>query len=211
MTSHPLSRRFDPVQDILPPREPVPHSVEGSAEARGTATPGSHSRASLDLLMPLVYDELRDVARRQLTVRAGGGTLSATGLVHEAYLKLARQNHLAWRDAPHFLALFSLAMRHILVDRAKARLAVKREGLAPPVTLDEQLIPDECLPEALLQISDAVEQLAAEEPRLAQVIDCRFFGGFSEPEIAESLGVTVRTVQRDWAKARMLLRRALER
>ena len=108
------------------------------------------------------------------------------------------------------MALAALAMRHVLVDRAKARLASKREGSARRVTLDEQLIPDASQPEVLLQISDALERLAAEEPRLAWIVECRFFGGFSEPEIAEALDVTVRTVQREWVKARMLLRRALE-
>ena len=169
-----------------------------------------HSRATLDGLMPVLYDELREAARRQLAVRAGAGTLSTTGLVHEAYLKLARQTRLSWRDRHHFMAIAALAMRHVLVDRAKARLREKREGSGRRVTLDEQLIPDASQPEALLQINDALERLAAEEPRLARIVDCRFFGGFSEPEIADALGVTVRTVQRDWVKARVLLRRALE-
>jgi RNA polymerase sigma factor (TIGR02999 family) len=185
----------------------VPLSGDVSAVPQ-TPAPGAHSRATLDQLMPLVYEELRAIARRQLAGR-GAGTLSTTGLVHEAYLRLARQHQLAWRDGSHFLALFALAMRHVLVDRAKARLRLKREGSARPVTLDEQLISDTHQPDALLQISQAIEQLAQVEPRLAQVVDCRFFGGFSEPEIAEALGVTVRTVQRDWAKARLLLRRAL--
>jgi RNA polymerase sigma factor (TIGR02999 family) len=160
--------------------------------------------------MPVLYDELRAAARRQLALGPEGGTLSATGLVHEAYLKIARQTILSWRDRSHFMALASLAMRHVLVDRAKARLRHKREGLARPVTLEEQLIADAQQPEALLQINDALERLAAEEPRLAHIVDCRFFGGFSEPELADALGVTVRTVQRDWVKARALLRRALE-
>jgi RNA polymerase sigma factor (TIGR02999 family) len=107
------------------------------------------------------------------------------------------------------MALASLAMRHVLVDRAKARLRHKREGAGRPVTLEEQLIADAHQPEALLQISDALERLSAEEPRLARIVECRFFGGFSEPEIADALGVTVRTVQRDWVKARAFLGRAL--
>jgi RNA polymerase sigma factor (TIGR02999 family) len=162
--------------------------------------------------MPALYDELRHAARQQLALGpdGGGGTLSATGLVHEAYLKIARQTHISWRDRAHFMALASLAMRHVLVDRAKARLRSKREGSARAVTLEEHLVADAHQPEALLQISDALERLAAEDPRLARIVDCRFFGGFSEPEIAEALGVTVRTVQREWVKARALLRRALE-
>lgn len=168
-----------------------------------------HSHAALDRLMPVLYEELRQAARQQLARGPDAGTLSATGLVHEAYLKIARQSQLFWRDRAHFMALASLAMRHVLVDRAKARLRHKREGAGRPVTLEEQLIADAHQPEALLQISDALERLAAEEPRLARIVECRFFGGFSEPEIADALGVTVRTVQRDWVKARAFLGRAL--
>jgi RNA polymerase sigma factor (TIGR02999 family) len=160
--------------------------------------------------MPVLYAELREAAGKQLALNPDGGTLSATGLVHEAYLKIARQSDLYWRDREHFMALSALAMRHVLVDRAKARLRRKREGSVRAVTLDEHLIADAQQPEALLQISDALERLALEAPRLARIVECRFFGGFSEPEIAEALGVTVRTVQREWVKARALLRRALE-
>lgn len=171
--------------------------------------PELHGRSTLDQLMPLVYDDLRAIARRQLAVRASGGTLSTTGLVHEAYIKLAEQARISWRDRAHFYALSALAMRHVLVDRAKARLADKRGGARRQVTLDEALIPGDDQPEVLLIVNDAIDRLAKVEPRLAEMVDFRFFGGFSEEEIAEALGVTTRTVQRDWAKARMLLRRAL--
>ena len=100
-------------------------------------------------------------------------------------------------------------MRHVLVDRAKARLTQKRDGGFQRVTLDTEQISRDDQPEALLELNDAVERLATAEPRLARVVDCRFFGGLSEEETAEALGVTTRTVQRDWAKAKMLLRRAL--
>ncbi len=173
------------------------------------SVPGPHGREILDQLMPQVYEDLRAIARRQLAIRAGGGTLSTTGLVHEAYLKLAEQARVSWRDRGHFYALSALAMRHVLVDRAKARMAYKRGGGRQQVTLDEALIPSDDQPEVLLQLNDAIDRLAAVEPRLAKLVDCRFFGGLSEEEIAEALGVTPRTVQRDWAKARMLLRRAL--
>jgi RNA polymerase sigma factor (TIGR02999 family) len=166
-------------------------------------------RDSLDRLMPAVYDELRAIARRQLSGREGGGTLSTTGLVHEAYLKLVDHSRIAWRDRSHFFALASVAMRHVLVDRARARLAQKREGGVRRVTLDSGLIAAPDQPEAMLQLSDAIERLAHVEPRLARVVDCRFFGGMSDDEIADALQVTTRTVQRDWVKARMLLRRAL--
>ena len=166
-------------------------------------------RESLDRLVPQVYEELRAIARRQLAIRAGGGTLSTTGLVHEAYLKLAAQAGLGWNDRGHFVALAALAMRHVLVDRAKARFTAKRGGERQQITFDDEMIPAIEQPEILLQLSEAIDALAAVEPRLAQVIDCRFFGGMSEEELAEALGVTTRTVQRDCAKARMLLRRAL--
>lgn len=167
-------------------------------------------RDTLDRLMPEVYEALRDIARRQLSGREGGGTLSTTGLVHEAYLKLVNQSRIAWRDRSHFFALASVAMRHVLVDRARARLALKREGGLHRITLDDELIAAPDQPEAVLQLSEVIERLAEVEPRLARVVDCRFFGGMNDEEIAGALEVTTRTVQRDWVKARMLLRRALE-
>jgi RNA polymerase sigma factor (TIGR02999 family) len=166
-------------------------------------------RESLDALMPIVYEHLRAIARRQLSQRNGNGTLSTTGLVHETYLKLVDQSRIAWSDRGHFFALASVAMRHVLVDRAKARLAMKREGHNNRVTLDEELISVSAQPAALLEINDAIDRLSAIDPRLTKVVECRFFGGLSEDETAEALGITTRTVQRDWAKARMLLRRAL--
>ncbi len=170
----------------------------------------SGRHGAVDRLVPLVYHELRAIAHRQLGARAGGSTLSTTELVHEAYLKLVDQSQAEWRDRAHFLALASVAMRHVLVDRAKARVAIKRGGGRRQVTFDEGTIHLDDQPEALLQLDEALERLAIVEPRLARVVECRFFGGLTEEEIAEVLGVTVRTVQRDWAKARMLLRRALE-
>jgi RNA polymerase sigma factor (TIGR02999 family) len=160
--------------------------------------------------MPLVYDELRVIAHRRLAASARGGTLSTTALVHEAYLKLVDQSRADWRDRAHFLALASLAMRHVLVDRAKARNTQKRGGERRRITLDAAHIAIDDQPDALLQLDEAMSRLAELQPRLARVVECRFFGGLTEEEIAEALGVTVRTVQRDWAKARMLLQRALE-
>jgi len=166
-------------------------------------------RESLDSLMPIVYEHLRSIAHHQLAVRDGGATLSTTGLVHEAYLKLVEQSRIAWSDRAHFFALASVAMRHVLVDRARAHLAEKREGALLRVTLDDEGIGDASQPEVMLEINDAVDRLAEVEPRLAKVVECRFFGGLSEEETATALGITIRTVQRDWVKARMLLRRAL--
>ncbi len=181
--------------DQPPPRDILPDLRSGR-------------RGSLDRLLPIVYAELRAIAHRQLGAR--GGTLSTTELVHEAYLKLVDQSQAGWRDRAHFLALAAVAMRHVLVDRAKARAALKRGGDRRRISLDAGEIGVDDQPEALLQLDEALDRLAAAEPRLARVVECRFFGGLSEAEIAEALAVTVRTVQRDWAKARMLLRRALE-
>lgn len=174
-----------------------------------SAEHGQEAGKSLDSLMPIVYEQLRHIARRQLSVRAGGGTLNTTGLVHEAYIKLSDQADASWTDRAHFLALASVAMRHVLVDHAKARLTKKRGGEHLRVTLDNEHVALDDQPEVLLDINDALDRLAQVEPRLAQVVECRFFGGLSEDETAEALSITTRTVQRDWVKARMLLRRAL--
>jgi RNA polymerase sigma factor (TIGR02999 family) len=165
---------------------------------------------SLDRVIPLVYQELRVMAHRQIASRGRGGTLQTTALVHEAYLKLVDQSRADWRDRAHFLAVASIAMRHVLVDRAKARLALKRGGALRRITFDEQEIGRDDQPDALVQLDEALERLGEVEPRLVRVVEFRFFGGLTEEEIAEALGLTVRTVQRDWAKARMMLRRALE-
>lgn len=167
------------------------------------------SRESIDRLVPALYEELRAIAHRRIARQPDGATLETTGLVHEVYLKLVDRSEARVRDRAHFLALASLAMRHVLVDRAKTRGRLKRGGAAGWITFDEERIPVDDQPEALLQLDDALSWLASLEPRLARVVECRFFGGLSEAEIAEALGVTERTVQRDWAKARMLLRRAL--
>ena len=158
----------------------------------------------------LFRSELRAIAHRRIARRPNGGTLETTGLVHEVYLKLVDQSGAGVQERAPFLALASLAMRHVLVDRAKARGRLKRGGTTGWITFDEDRIAVDDQPEALLQLDDALSWLASLEPRLARVVECRFFGGLSEAEIAEALGVAERTVQRDWAKARMLLRRALE-
>jgi RNA polymerase sigma factor (TIGR02999 family) len=101
-------------------------------------------------------------------------------------------------------------MRHVLVDRARARSTVKRGGVRRQITLDDEALAVEDQPEVLLQLNEALDRLATMDPRLAQVVECRFFGGLTEQETAEALGLTTRTVQRDWVKARVLLRRVLE-
>lgn len=150
------------------------------------------------------------MAHGRLAARGGGGTLSTTAVVHEAYLKLAGHARAGWRDRGHFLAQASLAMRHVLVDRARERAALKRGGANRHVTLDDEQVGADDQAETMLHLDDALHRLAAFEPRLARVVECRFFGGLTEAETADALGLTVRTVQRDWVKARVLLRRALD-
>ena len=196
------------METMAEPEHVGPTSTEVLAALR------SGNRETLDSLVPLLYDELRAIASRHLARgrRAGAqdGTLATTALVNEAYLKLVAQHDAQWRDRAHFLALVAVAMRQILIDRARARSADKRGGGAMDVTLDEHGLAVDQSPERLLEIDEALQRLAAVEPRMAQVVECRFFGGLSEEEIAEALSVTVRTVQRDWVKARALLRRALD-
>ena len=170
---------------------------------------------SVDSLVALTYDELRAIAHRHLArgrqVGVREGTLDTTALVNEAYLKLVDQATARPNDRAHFLAIATVAMRHILIDRARARAARKRGGGQPAVTLDGDALAAADDPEVLLEINEALDRLALVDARLARVVECRFFGGMSEEEIAEVLGVTVRTVQRDWVRARMLLRRELAR
>ena len=168
---------------------------------------------STDELVTFAYNELRTIAHARLIARGrggGNGTLSTTALVHEAYLKLVDQSPSGWRDRSHFFAVASLAMRHVLVDCAKARATLKRGGERRRITLDDADIAVDDQAEALLQLDDALGRLAEVEPRLARVVECRFFGGLTEEEIAGALGVTVRTVRRDWVKARVMLRHVLE-
>lgn len=197
-----------------PPAYPGPTDrspdLSAATAARGDVLKELRSKhGQLDELIPLVYNELRAIAHRQLAVRARGSTLSTTALVHETYLKLVDQSRADWRDRAHFLAVASIAMRHVLVDRAKAQGTLKRGGTRRRITLEDAHIAVDDQPQALLQLDEAMNRLAQLQPRLARVVECRFFGGLTEDEIAEALGVTVRTVQRDWAKARMLLQRDL--
>ena len=162
-------------------------------------------RAAFDRLLGLVYDELRQVARRQLARERDDHTLRATDLVHEVYLKLAGRPSPDARDRAHFLALAARAMRQVLVDHARQRAADKRGGGLHRTTLDDAdalaLPADE-----LLALDDA---LAALGERQRQVVEWRFFGGLTEPEIASLLGVTERTVRRDWVTARARLYQVL--
>jgi RNA polymerase sigma factor (TIGR02999 family) len=140
----------------------------------------------------------------------GAVSLNTTALVHEAYLKLAGSAGPQWRDRSHFFALASKVMRQILVDRARARATLKRGAKRRVTTFDEQTIAADEQADSLLDLDEALNRLASVAPRLAHVVECRFFGGMTDAEIADVLGVTERTVRRDWDKARLLLRSALD-
>jgi len=166
-------------------------------------------REAFDQILPLVYHELRRAARRELSVRPSD-SLSTTALVHELYLKFSRAERADWRNRAHFLGVASVAMRHILVDRARRRRAEKRGGPHRHVTLDDDLMAAaDSQAESLLELHEALDKLAKLDERLARVVECRFFGGMTEQETAEALHVAVRTVRRDWIKARGLLYQSL--
>ncbi len=161
---------------------------------------------ALDRLLPLVYEDLRRVARRQLDHEGEGHTLQTTALIHEAYMKLASGGSVSASSRAHFLAIAARAMRQVLVDYARKRKAAKRGGGVISVTLGDLAQPADASAEDLLALDEALEQL---DPRQRQVIECRFFGGMEEKDIAAVLGVSERTVRRDWVKARAWLYQAL--
>jgi RNA polymerase sigma factor (TIGR02999 family) len=156
---------------------------------------------AMDRLYSMVYEELRRVAHRQLRLERPGHTLGTTGLVHETYVRLVDQTRVEWRDRAQFFGAAAGAMRRILVDYARRNHAARRGGGARPLSLDEDA-PAAERSELMLALDEALERLAAFDRRLSQVVECRYFGGLTEEETAEVLGVTRRTVQRDWAKAR---------
>jgi RNA polymerase sigma factor (TIGR02999 family) len=158
-------------------------------------------------LMPIFYQDIRRLARRERRRVSAGVTLQTTALVHEAYIKLHASPEFNNRE--HFLRAAALAMRHVLVTHARERLAAKRGGGEMPVPLEdapEVPVDDDAV---LLEINEALERLAKINPRLAYVVECRFFAGFDDAETAIALGLTDRTVRRDWIKARAWLSREL--
>jgi RNA polymerase sigma factor (TIGR02999 family) len=158
-----------------------------------------------DRLLPLVYDELRRIARRQLRRERAGHTLNTTALVHEAYLKLVDQTRVPYEDRAHFFGIASRAMRQVLVSHARKYRAAKRGGEWRRVPFDEAEIRVDERAETLLALDEALTRLTEMNERLARVVECRFFGGMTEAETAAALGVTDRTVRRDWTKARLWL------
>lgn len=164
---------------------------------------------ALDRLVPHVYDELHRIAHRELSRRGGDGTLRTTGLLHEAYLKLVDQSRVEVDDRGHFLALAATAMRHVVIDRARARAAQKRGGDWRRITFEDALSASVREPEGLIALDGAMTRLRRFEERLFRVVECRFFGGLTVGETASALGIAPRTVDRDWARAKAWLYREL--
>jgi RNA polymerase sigma factor (TIGR02999 family) len=161
--------------------------------------------AAQETLFLRLYAELRVIADRLLRREAPGHTLQPTALVHEAWFKLAGPSAPRAADRSHFLALAARAMRQVLVDSARRRRAAKRGGALVDMTLSDDRLGLVIPLDDLIAVDDALTRLAANDERLARVVELRFFAGLNEEEIAEALGVTSRTVQRDWAKARAWL------
>jgi RNA polymerase sigma factor (TIGR02999 family) len=166
-------------------------------------------RAAFDRLVPHVYDELRKIAHRHLRRGPRGATLDTTGLVHEAYLKLAASPGLRLHDRGHLLAVTARAMRQVIVSRARARLSQKRGGGEVAAALEEERVGTSPSPEWLLDLDRALDGLRDRDELLARVFECRFFAGLGEEETAEALGVPLRTSQRAWMRARAWLRAEL--
>jgi len=171
----------------------------------------------MERLIPAVYEELRRVAHRQLAGEPTGHTLSTTALVHEAYLRLAGQTQLDWTNRAQFFGLAARVMRRVLVDYARHHRAARRGGASQrPVSLedaesgaDADALAVAARGDELLALDEALERLTAVDARAARVVECRFFGGLTEPETAEALGVSERTVSGDWLMAKGWLYRAL--
>lgn len=174
---------------------------------------GNGDTSAADQLMPLVYDELHRAAVRAMRGEAVGHTLQPTALVNEAYLRLADQSHPRWQNRAQFFGVAAQLMRRVLVDHARARISEKRGGGERPITLDD--VHDVSQPSEqsngvdVLGLHDALEKLAALDPKQARIVELRYFGGLSIDETAEALGISAATVKREWAFARAWLRREL--
>jgi RNA polymerase sigma factor (TIGR02999 family) len=172
---------------------------------------GGGDDAALGLLAEYVYPELRLMARRYLKNERPGNTLQATALVHEVYLRLIDVTRVEWRERAQFFAMAAQMMRRILVDAARARGAQKRGAMAPKVDFDETAVLSRAPDRSMVALDEALTEFMRLAPRPAKVVELRYFGGLTEEEIGAALGVTPRTVRRDWDLARAWLLRELRR
>lgn len=164
-----------------------------------------------DKLIPVVYDELKRLARAYMRRERPDHTLQTTALVHEAYLKLVRQQAVNWQGRSHFFGIAAQLMRRILVDHARGHLRKKRGGEKIVLPLDEALVFSPEHSEELVRLNEALERLSAIDPRQGKIVELRFFGGLSVEETSEFLGVSAKTVKRDWAVAKVWLHGELRR
>jgi RNA polymerase sigma-70 factor, ECF subfamily len=171
---------------------------------------GDGDESSLQILIPLVYEELRKIAHRQMARERAGHTLQTTALVNEAYLRLVGAAEIPWHDRAHFLALSAQLMRRVLVDHARGRGRAKRGGSMMKLSIDESLAIPVGPDNNLLALDDALKALAAADERKAKTIELRYFGGFSVEETAKILKVSVGTVMNDWKFAKVWLMREMQ-
>jgi RNA polymerase sigma factor (TIGR02999 family) len=171
---------------------------------------GNGDQDAREVLIPLVYSELRRMARRYLSRERAGHTLQSAGLVNEAYLRLVHVNPPQWQNRAHFFGVAAHLMRHILVDHARNRLAAKRGAGVPRLTLDPQVALPQKREVDLVALDDALNQLALLDPQQGRLVELRFFGGLSIEETSVVLGISPATVKRDWATARAWLQRELK-
>ena len=172
------------------------------------ALQGGDARAA-DVLLPLLYDELRSLAHRYLQREGFGHTLQPTALVHEAWLRLVDQNRVEWKGRTHFFAVGAQAMRRVLVDHARGRLRQKRGGGRARVQLTDDVALSTQRDEDVLAVDEALEKLARVDARQASIVELRFFAGLDVAEVAQALGLSKRTVEADWTAAKAWLRREL--
>jgi RNA polymerase sigma factor (TIGR02999 family) len=177
----------------------------GEAAAPAAASAGR----PLEHLVDQHYDVLLDVARRELRRVGGTATLDTRAVLHETFLRLVTQRQKSWADEPRFMAAAAGMMRRVLIDHLRRRRAAMRGGGRANVTLDQQTPGVDLRDDGLLALDEALTRLGQLSPRLAHVVECRYFGGLTEAETATALGVTERTVRRDWVKARGWLHGAL--
>ncbi|HSY44104.1 MAG TPA: sigma-70 family RNA polymerase sigma factor [Candidatus Acidoferrum sp.] len=162
------------------------------------------SRASEDLL-PLIYDELRRLAAVRMAGEAAGQTLQPTALVHEAWLKLVNEGGRTWKNRAHFFRAAAQAMRRILVDRARQKMSIKRGSGGEKIAIEEVDLPAATVDDRVLLVDQNLERLEAEDPESARIVTLKFFGGLTNKEVARILGVTERSVERQWAYAKTCL------
>jgi RNA polymerase sigma factor (TIGR02999 family) len=181
------------------------HDITAVLVAHREGRPGAFEQ-----LVGLVYPELRRIARGQLRHWRANGMLETGTVVHEAFLKLVDQTRVNWQDRAHFFAIAARAMRQVIIDYARRRRRLKRGGGVTNLELDDREIAIQTQVEHLLALNDLLTRLEAVNPRLLQVVECRFFAGYTDTETADILHVSVRTIERDWRTARAWLKAQLD-